>query len=399
MNLPQVPSVAVLLILGIGVFISGCSGPQEPVPPPSQMIMIAGDRQGVPSIVDESHSRKSIVISSLREFLLRRFDRDMTVSIIPVDGDPRTAHDDLYELDIDNPTLRKESPEKRLEELSEDLAGLRASVGEADALGALDTGGRATLSLENKNLYVYDSGISTAGPLAMQNGLLGPSTDVSLIVGQLRATGNIPRLTAVEVHWWGLGQVVQPQSTPPVWAKTKLQELWTAVVEAGGGSVVFHDDAVQATTPTGDLATVTPVEFSDSIAKPLSMSISEEAVAFRPNESLFLYEEAAKRTLGEVVSSLKASAVSDIWITGCTAKPDNATDHDMQGLSERRANAVVSALQSAGLTTTLHAKGLGPNCPGRLPETGTKDEIKAAQVKNRQVLITSKELSPVSAQN
>jgi outer membrane protein OmpA-like peptidoglycan-associated protein len=362
------------------------------------MVLVAGDRQGVPSIVDESSTRKKLIISSLRELLLQRFDRDMTVSIVPVDGEPRTARDDLYELDIDNPKQRKESPEKRLEELSENLAGLQASVGESNALGALDTGGRATSSLENKTLYVYDSGISTAGPLAMQNGLLGPATDVGKIVEQLRTIGNIPQLTSVEVHWWGLGQVVAPQSTPPVWAKTKLRELWTAVVEAGGGSVVFHDDAVQATFPTGDLAAVTRVDFSDAVAEPVSMSISEEAVAFVQNDSVFLHKETAERTLGEVVSSLRASSVSDLWITGCTAKPVDASAQRMQELSEERAYAVMGALQRAGLTTTLHAKGLGPDCPGRVPETGTKDEVEAAQAKNRQVLITSKELFPVTVQ-
>lgn len=380
--------------------LTGCGGDEEAIPPPGQMVIIAGDRQGVPSMMNESGSDPEIVISSLRDQLLGRFDRDMTVSVIPADGAPQAAQTELYELDTDNPTQQKDSPEKRLEELSENLASLQAPAGEADVLGALDAGGRAAAGSEDKTLYIFDSGVSTAGPLAMQNGLLGPETDVSKIVEQLQATGNIPHITGVEVHWWGLGQVVSPQGNPPVWAKTKLQELWASVIEAGEGSVIFHNDAIQATAPTGEMPEVTPVDFNDIAAQPepVSLTIPEQSVAFNPNEATFADAALAKETLNRVVETLRDSSVSDLWVTGCTANPDGASMEGMIDLSERRAQSVADALKTAGLSVNLIAKGLGPTCPGRVPETGNGAEVEAAQVKNRQVLITSKELSPVPAQ-
>lgn len=380
--------------------LTGCGGDEGSIPPPGQMVIIAGDRQGVPSMMNEAGSDPEIVISSLREQLLGRFDRNMTVSVIPADGNPQTEYTDLYELDTDNGTQREASPEKRLEELSEALAGLQASTGQSDVLGALDTGGRAAAGSDNKTLYVFDSGVSTAGPLAMQNGLLGPQTDVSKIVEHLQATGNIPHLAGVEVQWWGVGQVVSPQGNPPVWARTKLQELWTSVIEAGEGSVTFHNDAIQASIPAGEMLEVTPVDFDDIAAEPepVSIVIPEQSVSFNPNEETFADEDLAKETLNRIVETLKDSPSSDLWVTGCTANPDGASMEAMIDLSERRAQSVADALKTAGLSVNLIAKGLGPACPGRVPETGDGSEVETAQAMNRQVLINSKELFPVSAQ-
>lgn len=377
---------------------TGC-GEAEAAPPPGQMVVIAGDRQGVPSIVDESGREPEIVISSLRAELLKRFDRDMTVSFVPADGDPQAVRMETYELDTDNPTQQAESGKKRLEELSEHLADLQAPAGESDVLGALDAGGRATADSDNKALYVFDSGVSTAGPLALQNGLLGPQTDVSQIVEQLEATGSIPHLSGVEVHWWGLGQVVEPQGAPPVWARTKLQELWTAVVEAGEGSVVFHDDAVQAVAPTGELPEVTPVEFSDVVAEPVSVTLPESQISFQPNTAEFADPDSAEQTLTDLVSTLEKSSAPALWVTGCTASPEGVSAEAMQQLSEQRARTISRSLEAAGLSTTLHAQGLGPACPGRTPETGDGEGLETAQAKNRRVLITSTAPSPAVVQD
>lgn len=388
------------LLLVAGLFLTSCGGEQEPVPPPGAMVLIAGAREGVPSIVDESGGSPELLISSLREQLKGRFDRDMNVSVIPPDGNPGVAHKDDYKLDIANGVLREESPERRVEELSADLAAdARASTGESDLLAALDLGGRQAAGSENKVLYVFDSGVSTAGALAMQNGLLGTGTEVSTIVEQLQAAGNMPHLEGVEVRWWGLGQVASPQGAPPVWAKTKLQELWTAVIEAAGGSVVFHHDAVKAVPPTGKLPEVTPVDFENVAAKPVSVSIPESQVSFHANSAVFADAVAAETVLGDVASSLDTSAVAELWITGCTARPDGASAEKMIELSEQRASTVVEALKETGLTTRFHARGLGPDCPGQVAETGDEVQAEAARAKNRRVLITSKELHPADSRS
>lgn len=377
---------------------TGCGGGAEAAPAEDKMVLIAGDRQGMPSIVDESGRAPEIVISTLNEELEARFERDMTVTFVPADGDPRAALTEFYELDIDNPTQQEKSPGKRVKELAEHLTGLQAPAGESDVLGALDTGGRSTADADDKTLYVFDSGVSTAGPLALQNGLLGPQTEVSKIVEQLEAAGSIPHLSGVEVQWWGLGQVVEPQDTLPVWTRTKLQELWTAVIEAGGGSVVFHNDAVQATAPTGDLPEVSPVEFSDVVAEPVSVTIPESQISFQPDTADFADPDAAERTLTELVSTLEQSKAPALWVTGCTASPEGVSTESMQRLSQLRAGAIARSMESAGLSTTLHVQGLGPACPGRTPETADGGELDAAQAKNRRVLITSTAPSPASVQ-
>lgn len=382
------------LLTVTGILASGCGGSPE-AQPPGEMVLIAGNRQGVPSMVDTSGRQPEIVISSLRDELMRRFDREMTVSIIPADGDAQAQATERLEFDDRNGEKRKESPEKSLNLLSQKLATLKASSGESDLLGALDTGGRASSAAANKTLYVYDNGISTAGPLALQNGLLGTDTDVATIVEQLKASENIPNLEGMSVQWWGLGQVVSPQEDLPVWTKTKLKELWTAVIEAGGGSVVVHGDAVTATPPQGDLPEVTAVRFDDVEAVPVSVTIPESQIAFEPEKAQFANPASAKKTLKEIAADLKTSSVPVLWVTGCTANPQNASTASMQKLSEQRARSVAEALVAEEVGADLKVRGLGPACPGRSPESGTGSELGVAQAKNRRVLITSSELSAV----
>jgi len=331
--------------------------------------------------------------------LMSRFDRDMTVSIIPVDGDSQAQAAVPFELDTRNGKKREESPEDNVVALSGKLADIRASSGEADLLAALDSGGRASASSENKILYLYDSGVSTAGPLAMQNGLLGRDTNVTLIIESLRAVGNIPYLDGVTVHWWGLGQVVAPQNDVPVWARTKLRELWAAVVEAGGGSVSFHDDAVVATPPVGDLPGVTPVTFDDGEPKPVSVTIPESQISFRPDTADFAEPAAAEKALKAIASALEQPEGNRLWVTGCTANPSGASVPRMQELSQQRAQRVADELAKSGITTAFEVQGFGPACPGRTPESGTTSEIDASQAKNRRVLVTSRELLPVPVQD
>ncbi|WP_183164630.1 OmpA family protein [Arthrobacter oryzae] len=362
------------------------------------MVLIAGSRQGVPSVIDGSGRVPQIIISSMRQQLINRFDRDMTVSIIPADGDPQAQATERLVLDVRNGEKRQQSPENNIVRLSNSLGDVRASSGESDLLGALDAGGRASATAADKTLYVYDSGVSTAGPLAMQNGLLGTGTDVSTIVESLRTAGNIPALNGVMVQWWALGQVAAPQSDPPVWARSKLKELWTAVVEAGGGKVTFHDDAVLASPPAGSLPKVTPVEFGNVQAKPVSLTIPESQISFLPNAPDFVDAESAMKSLHQIAAILKDSSGQTLWVTGCTANPAGASASVMQDLSKRRAHTVADALTKAGLSATLKVQGLGPACPGRSPETGSGADLEASHAKNRLVLITSRELAPIPVQ-
>lgn len=386
-----------LLVIS-GALVGGCSAPKE-APPAGEMVLVAGNREGVASVTDTSGRRPEIIVSSMRQELLNRFDRDMTVSIIPADGDPNAQAAERLELDTRNSTKREKSPENNLLQLSTKLDELQASSAEADVLGALDTGGRASATADDRTLFVYDSGVATAGPLAMQNGLLGTGTDVSVIVDALRASGDLPHMEGVVVQWWGLGQVVSPQTELPIWAKKKLKELWTAIIEAGGGSAVFHDDAVVATLPAGTLPEVTPVIFNSVDVSPVSVTIPESQISFRPETADFADLQSAEKTLKNIVRTLESSSTSALWVTGCTANPAGASASRMEELSQQRAQTVADGLVKMGLNTALNVQGLGPACPGRVPEVANDSNLVDSQAKNRRVLLTSRELTPIKVQD
>lgn len=360
--------------------------------------IVAGDRQGVPSLFDKSGSSGSaLVLPSFVSALEEQTKHDLALTVLAVDGNPQPAASMELRVDSTNPKTAERSISENTGAMATAILSSKAKTPESNLLLALDSAGRSVMGQQNSNVFVVDSGISTTGPLMFQTGLIGPQTDAAKIVDQLRSAGNLPSMKGVNVQWWGLGQVAGPQAAVPIWTNAKLRELYTLIIQASGGTVVFHNDLIPPTAPTLGLPKVTSVTFTDTVAAPISVPLPESRLMFEKESAEFTDPVAAAKSIGEVASEFSEATTSEIWVTGCTAFPPGASVAGMERLSTKRAQAVRAELVNSGLSN-VHARGFGPNCPGRIPDvTADGKSIPDAQAQNRKVLVTSEKIQPVSA--
>ncbi|MCY0905759.1 hypothetical protein [Arthrobacter sp. H14-L1] len=334
----------------------------------------------------DGQDRQVLNLSSLGKSLHDKLSSSLTVTVIPADGAPTAARSaDLAVIDK-NPKTRSDSTESNVSSAVGLIAASRATVNESNTLAALDTAGRSS-----KSVFIIDSGVSTSGPVMLQTGLLSTKTDVNSLVKQLQASGNQPRFQGTHFTWWGLGQVAAPQPALPIWAHTKLQQLWEAIITAGGGTVEFNNEIF----PPGDAASpplppVTPVNFTDTPVAPVALTLPQTQLRFNPNLASFADKDKARTVLAAIAPDLNRNDHPDIWLTGCTALDPMSTSESMKTLSQRRAEAVATVLRGLGVTSTLHTDGYGPNCPGRISDLDTHGQLVAGKAAlNRKVLITS----------
>ena len=141
-----------------------------------------------------------------------------------------------------------------------------------------------------RQVYVLDSGLQTAAPLAFQDGLISEAP--ATVVDFLRASDELPDLTGISVTWIGLGDTAAPQATLTNAAYEQLKAIWSAILHASGAAQVTIDEAPLPLAPSlRRLPAVTPVAvpaLSNPASTPLVVELSATSVDFVPNESQYL---------------------------------------------------------------------------------------------------------------
>ncbi len=167
------------------------------------------------------------------------------VSAVCVDGDPtiRCNYDIQDPGKSINEAKKKQLAKKNTDAILSTIAKIKASTPEINTLQAIKNSADAlngTTGNCQKSMIIFDSGLSTSGFLnfANQNLLDVP---VDLIIEQLKGKHAIPNLSDIEVTWIGLGQVCGAQDSLTSVYRYKLQEIWSAVLVAGGAESVFFD--------------------------------------------------------------------------------------------------------------------------------------------------------------
>ena len=243
----------------------------------------------------------------------------------------------------------------------------------------------------DRTILVVDSGISTAGAMAFQNtGLLEPHADVDAMIERMRSAGTLPDLTGVTVRWFGLGSVEDPQPLLDTAAKNRLKNLWTKLITAANGEVVFDDTPMMKVTgddlPTVPEVTPVPVgAFELGAAPSLEMSLPDTEVGFEADVDVLRNEEVAKSRIQEAAAQIRSSGVSEVRVTGCTSSW--GTPEHRQDLSERRAEVVAGLLENNGVKVTS-ITGCGYECPHQVVDTNADGTpIEELMAVNRRVII------------
>ena len=349
----------------------------------------SGTNSGAIAIIASNRSNQQRFNLLSSEHITSAIDDHMggTFYVISADGVPRLV------VSIDSTSTRQDDTDKEDYEVSVLEAMLTpAEKPESDMLSALSLAASSLAHASgDRTILVVDSGISTAGAMAFQNtGLLEPHADVDAMVERMRSAGALPDLTGVTVRWFGLGSVEDPQPLLDTAAKSRLKNLWTKLITAANGEVVFDDTPMMK--DTGDdlpaVPEVTPVPvgaFELGAAPSLEMSLPDTEVGFEADVDVLRNEEVAKSRIQEAAAQIRSSGVSEVRVTGCTSSWGTAEHR--QDLSERRAEVVAGLLENNGVKVTS-VIGLGYDCPHQVVDTtvdGTP--IEELMAVNRRVII------------
>lgn len=369
-------SIAVCSI--VGLTLSACDDSANSGATSGSVAIIASNR---------SNQQRFNLLSS--EHIISAIDDHMggTFYVISADGVPRLV------ASIDSTSTRQDDTEKEDYEVSVLAAMLTpAETPESDMLSALSLAANSLAHASgDRTILVVDSGVSTAGAMAFQNtGLLEPHADVDAMVERVRSAGALPDLTGVTVRWFGLGSVEDPQPLLDTAAKSRLKNLWTKLITAANGEVVFDDTPMMKVTgddlPTVPEVTPVPVgAFELGAAPSLEMSLPDTEVGFEADVDVLRNEEVAKSRIQEAAAQIRSSGVSEVRVTGCTSSWGTAEHR--QDLSERRAEVVAGLLENNGVKVTS-ITGRGYECPHQVVDTNADGTpIEELMAVNRRVII------------
>ena len=349
----------------------------------------SGANSGAIAIIASNRSNQQRFNLLSSEHIISAIDDHMggTFYVISADGVPRLV------VSIDSSSTRQDDTDKEDYEVSVLEAMLTpAEKPESDMLSALSLAASSLAHASgDRTILVVDSGMSTAGAMAFQNtGLLEPHADVDAMIERMRSAGALPDLTGVTVRWFGLGSVEDPQPLLDTAAKSRLKNLWTKLITAANGEVVF-DDAPMMKDTGDDLPTVpevTPVPvgaFELGAAPSLEVSLPDTEVGFEADVDVLRNEEVAKSRIQEAAAQIRSSGVSEVRVTGCTSSWGTAEHR--QDLSERRAEVVAGLLENNGVKVTS-ITGLGYDCPHQIVDTNADGTpIGELMAVNRRVII------------
>ena len=349
----------------------------------------SGANSGAIAIIASNRSNQQRFNLLSSEHIISAIDDHMggTFYVISADGVPRLV------VSIDSSSTRQDDTDKEDYEVSVLEAMLTpAEKPESDMLSALSLAASSLAHASgDRTILVVDSGMSTAGAMAFQNtGLLEPHADVDAMIERMRSAGALPDLMGVTVRWFGLGSVEEPQPLLDTAAKSRLKNLWTKLITAANGEVVF-DDAPMMKDIGDDLPAVpevTPVPvgaFELGAAPSLEMSLPDTEVGFEADVDVLRNEEVAKSRIQEAAAQIRSSGVSEVRVTGCTSSWGTAEHR--QDLSERRAEVVAGLLENNGVKVTS-ITGRGYECPHQVVDTNADGTpIEELMAVNRRVII------------
>lgn len=278
-----------------------------------------------------------------------------SASAVAVSGSSQVA----VNYDISPPSTRIDADKRR--QLAETntatvlqaLQTVSAGTPEVDTLGAITLGRDLLVKKDasQKVLVIVDSMLSTASSLLDFSSNLLIEQDPKEIVAQLEQRHAIPDLSGVEVRVMGLGQVCGDQ--PPLTAdySYRLQEIWTAILQASGClALEFDPTPLGGTAPEGlpHVSTVPVVadalSFSETTALPEVIRFDEAAVKFIGDSAEFSEPDQARETLLPIATVLQDAPEMEVVLAGMTA----SVGDDGVALSLARAEAVKSVLVEAG---------------------------------------------------
>lgn len=346
---------------------------------------------------------KNIVLESYMSF--------GSASFVMIDGEPNAIMDDdkvlgaNYKNDVENSKKMYLDNniywENNINELTEYIENILKQQGpnnnEADIMSSIILGNDLLNSIDTsdssiKELYVYDSGISTYGIIdfTKTNFLELSEDEIKEFLQIFKEKNELPDLTNVNVKWYGIGNTSKPQENLTHGEKNNLIRFWKTVIEFCNGE--FEDVPYISEKSNDSAYSVTPVSFdSDTIEyseKSEEISESIYCVYFASGKSEYVDEDSQIKTLKEMAENSQRYS-SKWYIIGCEAGKTNDGIQELDNhISTARAKKVKSDLENLGVDENkLIMCSLGPHDPWHIEDYIGEDWIDDLAKGNRRVFI------------
>lgn len=368
---------AVCIVLSMLCALVSCTGakPAEPLERIALAIVL-GAHAG-------SHEL-NFANTHLKDTVKEIMDNDGFISVISSEGRPRVVQAKRYEI---LKQYRKASPEKlendaiqRTQTVLASLEKVRAQTAEVDTLEALNLAVRTFASAPGsyrRVILVIDTGLSTTGLLDFRNGLL--DTSPAVIAAALAEKQAIPDFSGTRVLWQQLGDVAEPQPRLDRENKTKLKNIWSAIIARGGGYVDFSDIvALQGVicARSNPPVSVVPVPAEQGLRfDPQTPTVfAEENIRFIADKATYADPKAVRACLQPVAKYFMENSEFRALLVGTTAGVENK-DACFK-LSRERAEAVKETLVDLGASPhQIRTVGLADTDPWHIPDRGVDGRL------------------------
>ena len=390
------------IILAIGMLLmllTGCGGTNKG---PSSAVGGVVERSGSVSlsVVVGAHANANVISVNSKEICDQVYNCTYsygTCSLIRCDGQPEV----FLRVNIDEPEVKGLSDAK-LESIArgycdEILAYFnahgKAKYAEVDTLEAIRLASNSlrTDDSDNKFLIIVDTGLSTTGYVNFKRDDLFNVNTEEIIAGLLNEKA-IPDLTGIDVVWLYAGQTAEPQEKLSEKQKSKLIEIWDAVLRKGGAKTIQFCYDSATSKPYKDLpevSVITTEERSIDVTPLKTMVLDSQSVTFEGDSAEFVDEDKAEKAIENIAFTLKNNPQNKVYVCGCTASSMNRSEEFLANLSYDRAYEVMEVLKRYGIPDEqMQVVGLGDAAPWHISDldsNGYQIEEKAEQ--NRCVVI------------
>lgn len=325
------------------------------------------------------------------------------ISVVSVDGSPSLAAADSYDIPeqykgADKVRLQADAQNKA-HDLMIKIHEIKADDEEVDTLESLRIAVNSLTSAPGnakKTIVLIDTGFSTTGLLNFSNNLIyGESEAIAELLNEKKA---IPNLENIEIVWSQLGDVTEPQQALSPLQRQKLEDIWRAIIQKGGGSCTFYYPEMvggDGMTVNKELPMVTTVDLQEEEPVRLEADkieevnfedpvfFSEEQIQFLGDSDRYVEPEKAIMAIEPVAEYMKRKEEFRLLLIGTTAGDEDSAY--VRELSFARANAVKNSLIDLGISEErIVALGWGNQDKWHLGGVGTSGEL-AAQ--NRKVVL------------
>lgn len=231
------------------------------------------------------------------------------------------------------------------------LASIKAAAGESDLLAAFGQAAAALRQLPSRGvnrLLVLDTGLSTgSGALSFTQGDT-LDADPQALARACAAEGALPDgLRGVSVTW-PMGWVAAPQQSLSAAQRSRLKQIWKALLEKAGANVDIFDSLSTAAIPANSRPAVSTVNLleDDVVSRFPAEGISLH-LSFRGDSANYLDPAQARSSLQPLAAYLTKNPSMCILLAGTTAT--GGDEQSCIALSRARAQTARATLLSLGV--------------------------------------------------